>query len=542
MKNVYLKLLFVFCIFLILPNFANAAVFNVSLTGTKTVGSSIADDWSDSNCYGNIANAIKKMTTGAGDTVVINDGVYIGTSNMINFSTNFFPPSGTTGNFTTIKARNIGQAIIDGQYLMAPFDNSNQAMPASQYLHVDGIHFRNGNCGVFSIKGSYNKVTNCGFEDGQSPSSIGQCPIANLIGGNGDTGNPIASTYNLFEDDWAWGRGRYGLYFGGNTPGADHSIFRRVVIRQDDAAQGPVSGIMFYNGHDNVCQNCIVLDGTDTSASEHYGAFAATANYPLGAPTTLNHLVIGSIGLNNAKYSGFFPQYDIATFTLKNTVLWGNLNGVTLSGNTVGTISSDHLTVGASTYRDGFNSNPGYTTGFIDVINSITANNARYGLYYTRNASYVNNFGNIVGAMSGATATNSNTINPFLDSLKYLPRIETGSQLKGIASDGGDIGANILYQIGKSGSLYDEADWSTQTATPLWPLSNESIWAAKIKAYNASGPGGDRGFAHLAGSTATPLTDYIWNYLGSSPAMTVANIYEISDVTAPSAPSGLSVL
>ncbi|MEI8360545.1 MAG: hypothetical protein WCG01_00190 [bacterium] len=542
MKQQTLKLILVLVAFLVLPNFASAATFNVSLTGTKTVGSSIVDDWSDSNCYGNIADAIKKMTAGAGDTIVINDGVYIGVANMINFSTSFFPKSGVLDSYSTIKARNIGQTIIDGQYLMAPFDNSNQAMPASEYLHVDGIHFRNGNCGVFSIKGSYNKITNCGFEDGQSASSTGQCPIADLVGGNGDTNNPVPSTYNLFEDDWAWGRGRYGLYFGGNTPGADHSIFRRVIVRQDDAAQGPVSGIMFYNGHDNVCQNCIVLDGTDSSISEHYGAFAATANYPLSAPTTLNHLVIGSIGLNNEKYSGFFPQENINTFTLKDTVLWGNLNGVTLSSNTVGTTSSEHLTVGASTYRDGFNSNPGYVTGFLDVTNSIVVNNVRYGLYYTRNASYINNFGNIVGSILGTTVTNGNSINPFIDSLKYLPRIENGSQLSGIASDGGDIGANILYQIGKSGSLYGETDWNNITTTPIWPLPNEAIWAMKMKMYGSSGPGGDRGFAHLAGSTATPLTDYIWNYQGSSPTMTAANIYEISDGVAPSAPSGLSVL
>jgi hypothetical protein len=72
-----------------------------------------------------------------------------------------------------------------------------------------------------------------------------------------------------------------------------------------------------------------------------------------------------------------------------------------------------------------------------------------------------------------------------------------------------------MYQTGVSGTLHGETGWDTLTSTQLWPFPNESIWAAKMKAYTATGPGGNRGFAALSGSTATPLTDYIWGYLGT---------------------------
>jgi hypothetical protein len=461
-----------------------------------------------------IAAGIAIMT--GGDTLILNDGTYTGTKNMIGLvAPRQFPPSGIdAAHPTTIRAAHVGSAIIDANYTDIPFSNANQTpsynlngtLVSSAFIHVDGIHFRRGNVGVFEIKGHYHKITNCGFEDGQSPSSTAQLPIADIVGSD--------SSYVLFEDCWAWGKGRYGIYFGGSSPGVNNSIFRRCVVRQDDAAQGPIAGIMFYNGHDNLCQNCIVLDSTDTSASEHYGAFSATANYPSSAPSSLNNQVVGSIGLNNAKLYGYLPQMTIGTLSISNTVLWGNkYSGVDHSDNTTGVSSLNHMLIGANGSY-GIQGNSGYLKSFIDVTNSIIPDNALYGIKTARTASYINTYGNGSGASGGATITNGITSNPFDSALKYLQRIEPGSNLKGAASDGGDIGANIVYQIGAPGSLYGDANWNTVTQNPLWPLANEAIWSAKIKSYTASGPGGNRGFAAV--NTSTPLTDYIWGYLGNT--------------------------
>jgi hypothetical protein len=452
-----------------------------------------------------ISSGIALMSSG--DTLILEDGIYTGTSNMIGtVAPRRFPPAGSAEHYTVIKAQNVGGAILDGDYSDVPFSNANQSEPVASHLLIDGIHFRRGNMGVFEIKGKYHKVTNCGFEDGQSPSDKRQLPIADIVGS--------ASSYVLFEDCWAWGKGRYGIYFGGSSPGVSNSIFRRVVVRQDDAAAGPVSGIMFYNGHDNVCQNCIVIDSADTSPGEHYGAFAATANYPTGSPATLNHQVVGSIGLNNKRYYGFLPQYNIGTFSIINSVLWGNgMSGISASPSTVGVTALDHVTIGANAV-DGISGNPGYKNSFIDAQNTLSVKNGRWGFYYGRRADYVHAYGNGRGAQSGTQLKHELTSNPFLSTLKYLPRIEKGSKSGGAKSAGRDMGANLLYRIGGSGKLHGEPGWDQTTTTPLWPFPNEALWSGKMRGYTASGPGGNRGFAAL--KSPTPLTDYVWGYLGNT--------------------------
>ena len=48
---------------------------------------------------------------------------------------------------------------------------------------------------------------------------------------------------------------------------------------------------------------------------------------------------------------------------------------------------------------------------------------------------------------TGGLGTGSLTTNPFTNSLKYLTRIESGSDLSGQADDSGDIGATILKNV-----------------------------------------------------------------------------------------------
>jgi hypothetical protein len=66
-----------------------------------------------------------------------------------------------------------------------------------------------------------------------------------------------------------------------------------------------------------------------------------------------------------------------------------------------------------------------------------------YDVFYKNKANYGITY--YEGNMPAAGA-HSRTVNP---QLKYITRAEAGSPLIGAASDGGNIGATILYEIGE---------------------------------------------------------------------------------------------
>ena len=87
---------------------AFAATYYASPTGSGSTCSNA------SPCT--VTGGLQKMSSG--DTLILKDGTYTGTSNMIGdyASPQTWPPSGSAGAFTTVKAENVGQAIIDAQY------------------------------------------------------------------------------------------------------------------------------------------------------------------------------------------------------------------------------------------------------------------------------------------------------------------------------------------------------------------------------------------------------------------------------------------
>jgi hypothetical protein len=195
---------------------------------------------------GSITAPFKTITAGisklkSGDNLILKDGIYTGTENYIgdNASPRVYPPSGTASCETVIIAQHEGMAILDGEYSSTPFSFVN-SIEGVNYLHVSGIHFRRGKSAVFNIKGKYNRVTKCGFEDGMAPDATTETPIAFVAGG---------SEYTLIENSWVWGRGRYGLYTSSTSGGTNNVIFRRVVVRLDDTPSGWITaGLRFYNG------------------------------------------------------------------------------------------------------------------------------------------------------------------------------------------------------------------------------------------------------------------------------------------------------
>jgi len=458
-----------------------------------------------------IDGGLRKMS--GGDTLVLLDGVYRGVENMMSETAHdppALPPSGSEGAFTTIRAEHVGQAIVDGEYRYSVVANVNSDRRARNYLHFDGIHFRHGRDGLFSLAGSHNWISNCGFEDGMSPGSDEELFIARIMASPSQP-----ASYNLVEDCWVWGRGRYGFYLSGNNtnhPGTDHNVLRRVVVRLDSTPRGHVvGGFRFYSGHDNSCLNCIMIDSLNNAPSEAY-AFGTGGGASL---REFNHLWSGCIALNNPAFHGFAPEKIDGPQSWVNGIVWGGLSGYFSSPNGYsGAALIDRTTFGANSnitvrHRPNYRFEVRLRDSLIVVPAGGTAFQAPSAISNT-----------YLFLAKGATlGENPGGFTPLKGSvrqagLSYLPRVERGSLLKSRGA-----GAEVLYLIGAAGSFAGDPGWNDTTEKPLWPLPNERLWAGKMREYAASGPGGERGFAALTASSSAPLTDYVWNYLGGRPAI-----------------------
>jgi hypothetical protein len=483
-----------FWLALIFSGSAHAATIFVDAAATDDSG-----DGSATRPRKFVTSGIKLLRSG--DTLVLKDGVYAGKNNMIGdyASPRVWPPSGSRGRETTIRAEHVGAAIIDAGYSHVGFSSVNKSGAGTDYLHIDGIHFRHGGSGVFNIKGTRNKITNCGFEDGMPPEANNETPIAFVAGG---------SSYTLVEDCWVWGKGRYGFYTSSTSGGTHHVIFRRVVVRLDDSPPWMTAGLRFYNAHDNVMQNCIVLDSRVNNKAGEPSAFAQGGGSSYGDP---NNTWIGVMALNNPQMWGYNANDVLQTETVSNSVFWGNHDGLFMTKQDTidrdSSVNMTNLTIGSnSVYGVRHNSNYAYAVNLTNVLLHIPEGGTalKDPSKVVNTMVYETGTGATAGKAQGCTVIGSAQ---YAAGLKYLPRVEPGSALAR-----GGVGATILYRIGESGTCYGDAGWDNDSTTPLWPFANEALWGAKMRSYSASGPGGDRGFAALGGDT--PLSDYVWGYLG----------------------------
>jgi hypothetical protein len=118
----------------------------------------------------------------------------------------------------------------------------------------------------------------------------------------------------------------------------------------------------------------------------------------------------------------------------------------------------------------------------------------------------------------------NNEVNPFtgdpvapstlgngVPALKYLVRVEPGSNLYGTGEQGAHRGATILKRYGVAGSLWGDPGYNTLTEDSLWPFPYEAQIRADMRTYApAGGPSGTRGFC----ADGQTLSHYIWGYLG----------------------------
>lgn len=518
----------------------SAATYYVDGAATNDAGS------------GSISTPKKYIRSGvdlleSGDTLIIKNGTYTGPENSIGWNGLVLQsvPSGSAGNYTTIRAETVGGVIVDSEYLRTAFQvySGNTV----DYLRIDGIHFRHGLGGLFYLGGSYNWVSNCGFEDGMPASSNAETPIASITEGS----------YNLVEDCWVWGKGRYGFYTGSTGGGTSHTIFRRVVVRLDAVPTGAMSaGLRFYNANNNAMQNCIVIDSKVDDGLGGVGCATPgieCISFAQGGGSSAGewgHVFNGNIALNNIGRWGFSNEKGIMDNAKpnvwSNSVFWGGKNAFFPYNTSIGDSASNiagnkniwdvsKVLVGDVDYGIALTStrlNNQYNVSNSVFVSIITSAFGDTGKTMTRNVSNTIAYGDGSNAClsgDGCTSTGLDTAtNPIPSIIKHLPRVESGA-----------VGPTIMYQIGGTGVRHGDSGWNDTTAAPLWPFANEATWSAKMKSYTATNLG-DRGFAATSGAVATPLTNYIWSYIGTP--MTAENIYDIAPtvppITTPSKSSG----
>jgi hypothetical protein len=511
------------------------------LAATYYVDDSASDDTGD----GSTGSPKKYIKSGIGlmsanDTLTIRDGTYTGDDNCLYFYTGI--PNGTSGNYTTIKAENDFGVIIDGENTRPTWYVGNSS--GLSYIRFEGMIFRNSTKNAFMIS-----------DPNSHHVKVLRCAAYNA--GPGDSFNfASVGTYHLFEDCFAWGRGRYKF-----CCGSTYVILRRCVARYDyhdpingvDGNSTPKACFAFYQHENCYMQNCIAIDSLYTPSSLSDPETRAFQSANGSTAVTIDSSIAINIDGRGILWESTNPDSAI-----KNTVVidtdYDGILPVYLAENHPVTI--DHVTV--MTKNDPYGMSDGITTwsevtsGGMYVTNSIIQGLGDDGIRNATSSNYnslYDNADDYDGISAGADdlcADNANAIDALdgtpgngTSSLKYILKIEDSSDLDRVASDSGDIGATILYRLGAPETVYDEEGWNTLQvgeSGKLWPWPNEDTIRSLMKSYSDYSINGDRGFCadgiSLDGVSPLTLTRYIWEYLGNE---IPGDIY--TDETAPTVSS-----
>jgi hypothetical protein len=496
-----------------------------------------------------VAYARSKMV--AGDTLVIGDGTY---NQCINTPVSG-SGSGATA-YTTYKAEHDWAATFStssSSCAGAVLENYNGSYIIVQGLKLDGQN------AVLPIQLGGNHIKLIRIAASGAPCS-----------GNVTAAGTTGTDYVLFEDVHVWGCGRYLI----NIYHSNHTVLRRVVSRYDfDACDNwgaQSSTFTVYDSDNTVLENVIAIDSGIKNGSLY------TCDQLFGGIWWENHgdvtynglvertgTVLGSIFLNLYSFnnstnsitqnpvgveSRFKLSGNTSVHTERNNVYWDNEDGssygISVDAGNPGnpTLDLQHNLYGNSTgtYAGGngatlgvglVNGSSGYTSN--TFANSLVINNNSYGNNGEPgdyNDYWNNGSGGNAHYLNVSPGAHDKAVNP---GLLHLPHIETNSLLRGAASDGGDIGPNIIYEYGVSGTLWGDPGYDQLTTNPLWPFPHESVIKQDMSSYNCaptctSGnyPPAVRGFTStgngLYGGSIT-LTSYIWEYLGNPCPSNICN-------------------
>ncbi|OGS18895.1 MAG: hypothetical protein A2219_07020 [Elusimicrobia bacterium RIFOXYA2_FULL_50_26] len=506
--------------------------------------------------FGSLQEALAGIS--GGDTLIIRDGTYTGGGNIIDYS--HMPPNGSAAAYTVIKAGNAGKVVIDGENARIPVQMDNVS-----YIALEGIVFKNSSAAVVSITNSNHiKILRCGICDANNQDLI-----------YGDSLFFRYVDYGLIEDTYIWGNGRYRFYM----LDSDHLVLRRCIDRYDRGVSigyGNQGSFRLYGTSNSTLQNCISIDaGPDDYILQHSDdgpPLPASPKIVWVSPngssgkSGMNNIISGCIGLNtNSFHFGFVGNSQCSGNIFKNCVFWESENSIwTRSPDIADKISVLHCTFGYAFNADGYHDRAVESdiTGVAEVYDSIIYHSGDVALRNTisdYNLLYDNalNYSGGAAGIHDLSSENANEINPVTGvpgngkpALKYIPRVEDDSDVNNIASDGGDMGASVLYRIGRDGTLWGEEGYDEITSNPLWPWPDEDIIKEQMRSYHYD-PGdgrlpltGLRGFCAsgtgLYGGAIT-LTSYIWEYIGNGCPSNICNYENLENTTPPDSPHNLSI-
>lgn len=534
------KVIFLLAVFFMCTDVAQAATYYVCDTGsTCNAASSGWVTGNDANTCSTKGTACKtfrgawaKMT--GGDTIVFGDGTYSGTNNSIEY--NVMPPFGSIGAYSIFKAEHDGGVLFDDAGVSLDYGSGNR----NYFWQFEGLVW--GNTHFLIGYGNHVKILRCGGYNAGS----GNVANFNIMRG---------MSYVLIEDSYAWGSGRYkflayGRYSDVGATQSQKIIFRRLVARmdQEDAGNEPIAGIAMYSVKDGLIQNSIVID----SDTQNYWTNIYSRNGCFYVPTTndpASNITIENSVCLNSHFGGAASDDASSDIVVKNNVFWNvNIDSGEWANYSRGTNPSwINNTFGVSNVNLKFLS--GYNSSGMQITNNLFYGIGGGGIVKDWGTHDYNTFYSSSGlpTLSAHEYTDKNPIwnalTNLTGALKYITRIESGSNHSGIGSGGADIGANVLKMVGASGTLWGDTGYDVEQTTSMWPFPNEALIKSKMAAYSVSGgPSGTRGFASpgtgLYGGPKT-LTSYIWEYLGNACPAEICVSY--SDTTPPAAPTGLVV-
>jgi hypothetical protein len=469
-----------------------------------------------------------------GDTLIVGNGTY---TQMVS------PPSslsGSSGAYTTVQAENTWGATVDGS-TVTPAYKATLYMYGMHYFQVIGIKFASGP----SLTDSQNPIT---------IDTSDHIKLLKLAGYNAPCNNNTAvfvitnTSYALVEDSHAWGCGRYKFL----AYQSQNIIFRHNVARHDSAeVSGGVIGtwgrqcaqFTMYDSTNILWQNDISVDSgeLDASTGNLYGGIWSENNASvdnsgkyegdifINLKTGTDPSIMNGASINDQKLIG---TREISNVAIINSIagIWTNRLDTTVNPANllIHHITAVNLTGGSpntGNSADGVGAVELSNTNFTQELaeDSIFQQDNSYGLAGYLNSDYnifYSNTANFGTSASPATPTagahDRLSTNPLL---LYPVRVEAGSPAKGTASDGGDVGATILYRIGTPGTLLGDTGYDTLTTIPLWPWTDEAVIKSDMASYTGQGDPGVRGFTApgngLYGGPIT-LTSYIWESLGNA--------------------------
>ena len=482
-----------------------AEIYYISSSGNDIAGSGTSV-----NPWATLSKAFNSML--GGDILIVKDGVYSGWENCV--VTSSYPPKGSAGNYTIVRAENDGAVLFDGEGSFNMFSVTPSTV-ADYYWQFEGLLWANNpgtNVGVLNSR--YIKFLRCGAYNAGIGNNV------NFSAGGG-------SEFILFENCYAFGSGRYKFL----SYMASKIIFRQCVGRMDwcNAINDPIGIFAIYSCDDVEVQNCIAID-SDTSAywsgdTQNIGGFGLPSTNQDTNRVTIDSCISLNLALGGSWITG--SEYGRCNdIIIKNSVYW---DCTQKSGQSIYQFRGfgdevENCTFGVATH-DYYCFESYNAIGMVNntsIKNSIIYNYVgNPGLFYDiesegYNCLYANYNNYAVNTAQGAYTTL--TINPVWNvssnsngALKYIVKIESGSSLSLQGEGSVDIGANVTTFVGVSGTQWGDTDYNIETGVSMWPFPNEDLIRSKMKVYTGGGVSGDRGFC----ADGQTLTKYIWGYLGN---------------------------